>query len=253
MREKGTIILDRHGQALEPKKPWGWHTLSIGILLILALGGAIGWISTQLTGIEKIRAFVGLKPLRAPIVGHSGLILQGAYAAHATQVDGATVSASAFPSLDNPFIQDPRCFSKAVIEFAVTNPNEYEMSINAVVLDVEYIAVTDVEIGIGPLIGGADFAVYVCTMSATNGVVQASLREPQADYIKLSAGEQERIRVELQAAESGLYRIRVFCDYTVGRKSGRVLVFDMNEPILFFAEIPQDGFNRQSRTRSELH
>ena len=253
MRGKEAIILDRHGRALKQKKPWGWRTLSIVILLLLALCGAIGWFSARLSEVETIRTFFGWKPLRVPIVGHSHLILQGAYAARALQSDGVVVTASAFPSLTNPFIHDPRCFSKAVIEFAVTNPNEYEMSINAVVHDVEYVAVTDVELGIGPLIGGADFAVYVCTMSASNGMVHASLRKPQADYIKLSAGEQERIRVELQAAESGLYRVRAFCDYTVGRKSGRVLVFDMNEPILFFAEIPQDGFNRQSRTRSEVH
>ena len=202
----------------------------------LAICGTIAAIALLISNIDSISLAIGIKHYKAPLVANYFLIPQGAFAAAygTTNNLSSNLDLYAFPSTNNPFFNDPRCFSVPVFSFMLTNPNDIDMMVSDIYLDTMLITTQMVSVGMGPMIAGADFMIYECILSTNGTRFTAQFKGDNSDYLKLSPGELAAVRIYIRSSTSGLYRIRPICKYSVGRQSAEMVINEYSDPIYFF-------------------
>lgn len=214
-------------------------------ILRKATGFVIAPVATLalfITNMDTILSFLHLKNYKAPLVSAQGIIPHGAFGAvyGVTNVSDYHYELYAFPSTSNPYFSATNYSSAPILSFSITNPNNLDMAINSVVIEAIPITTNKVSIGIGPMIGGADFFLYECLISTNETCSTAQYKMEGSDFLKLSPGELSTIRVFIRSSSLGLYKIRSFCIYSIGSRTKKIKIHDFTDPIYFFDEAPKE-------------
>lgn len=115
--------------------------------------------------------------------------------------------------------------------FDLTNPNEFDMRIVELYVDViEFVDVEILSVITGDLGGGMIVRRYVCEIEPLPGRYKCTPAWDDFDYIKLSPGEMEAFRIDVKPPPiQGIYRLRVAMKYSV---LGNIETVELGEDVL---------------------
>jgi hypothetical protein len=123
----------------------------------------------------------------------------------------------------------------AEFTFEVSNPNRLDMRIVRLYVDVlKFIDVEVIGVWQGDKGGGMRVREFSCEIEPSVGSYGCRQVSDDFDYIRLSLGELEVIRIYLEAVKEGIYRLRLGMDYSVGGTTSRVEVDDQIQEIGVF-------------------
>lgn len=101
--------------------------------------------------------------------------------------------------------------------FDVTNPNELDMRIVRLYVDViKFVPVDIIGVWEGDKGGGMRIRKYGCDIDVNTGRYECFQISEGFDYIKLSPGEMEVFRVHIAAVQEGIYRLRLGMEFSIG-------------------------------------
>jgi hypothetical protein len=101
--------------------------------------------------------------------------------------------------------------------FDITNPNEMDMRIIEIYVDViRFIPIDIVGVWEGDKGGGMMFREYGCDIESDIRRYRCFQISEGFDYIRLSPGEMESFRVYVVAEQEGIYQMRLAIKYSIG-------------------------------------
>jgi hypothetical protein len=119
--------------------------------------------------------------------------------------------------------------------FDVTNPNELDMRIARIYVDViKFMPVDIIGVWEGDKGRGMRIREYGCDIDASIGRYECFQISEGFDYIKLSPGEMETIRVHIAAAQEGIYQLRLGTEFSIGGATREIEADNNIQQIGFF-------------------
>jgi hypothetical protein len=113
----------------------------------------------------------------------------------------------------------------AYITFDMTNPNDYDLRILRLYIDVlKFVDVEVLGVWAGDYGGAMTYREYACDVEPRIGRYDCVLMSKNFDYLKLSHGEMEAFRVLIKALSQGIYRLRLGVEYSVAGETRRIEV-----------------------------
>lgn len=111
--------------------------------------------------------------------------------------------------------------------FSITNPNDMQMKIEDIYVEVlEYYPIKDVNFE--PILMGGEYLDYFCNIKPELGLYKSIPLFNDVDYIKLDPGELESFNISVNTIHQGVYRLGICVEYTIG---GRTELIDVRNPI----------------------
>jgi hypothetical protein len=114
--------------------------------------------------------------------------------------------------------------------FDVTNPNSFDMRIVRVYVDViKFIDADIIGVWESDLGGGMLVRKFGCEIEPSVGRYDCHQIPGDFDYIRLSSGEMEAFRINVETVQEGIYRLRLGMEYSIG---GEVKTAEADNDIL---------------------
>lgn len=135
------------------------------------------------------------------------------------------------------------------ITFDVINPNRLDLRISRLYVDVlKFIDVDIIGVWEGALGGGMMMREYGCEIEPEIGRYDCHQISEGYDYIRLSSGEMEAFRINVEAVKEGIYELRLGMEYSIG---GETKTLEADADVLevgvfdsVFHEPSCDGYER---------
>jgi hypothetical protein len=120
-----------------------------------------------------------------------------------------------------------------VLGFDVTNTTELDLRIADLYVEVvQSLPVSVLETA--PLASAGKAFKYFCNLSGERGFYRVEGADDDFEFVKLAKGELERIEVNVNSRDVGVYFLAIWADYSIGAEKRRVLIGRVPEPIGFF-------------------
>lgn len=127
----------------------------------------------------------------------------------------------------NPHSQD------IVLNFDIINPNSLELRIVGLYIDVlEYRAVE--VLATHPVASAGETRKFFCNIKSRTGSYRCTLLSSNYDFIKIARGELENFGINVNTVESGVYKLALTIEYSIGGKSEKVEIGKLNRLVGFF-------------------
>jgi hypothetical protein len=194
-----------------------WAVAAIG-LLILTINAA------KVTSHDEIKD---------PIFGQIDVGLPYGFFMSAVSTDGArSFDVYAQPSREiSPPLSDAS--QDIVLSVDVTNPNNADMRISAIYVEVlDFIPVR--VLGTNPVAAGGKVRPFFCNIRRERGSYRAESAKSGFDYIKLSNGELERIAVDVNTPDPGVYSLALTVEFSIVSTSRRAAAQRVPRLVGFF-------------------
>ncbi len=115
--------------------------------------------------------------------------------------------------------------NSACFTFDMTNPNQFDMRITRLYVDVvKFMEVNIIGVWENGLGGGRRFRDFSCEIEPKIARYDCIQTSEDFEYIKLSYAEMEAFRIHLEAIVEGIYRLRLGIEYSIGGETRRIEV-----------------------------
>lgn len=124
--------------------------------------------------------------------------------------------------------------------FEITNPNHLDIRIVRFYVDIiKYISIDILEIRESKRESGGGMRIreFGCEVASSVGTYECSSTSDDFDYLRLSSGEMEVVRINVDFLTEGIYRLRVGFDYSIGGSVKNVELEDSIQEIAVFDPI----------------
>lgn len=117
----------------------------------------------------------------------------------------------------------------------VTNPNDLDMRLVGFFVDVtEFTDVNISRVCAGDLGGGAMVRRFTCEIGSRVARYECVQVSDDFDYIRLSSGEMETVRIDVTAPAEGVYCLRLAVEYSIAGEIGTIEADDDIQEVGFF-------------------
>jgi hypothetical protein len=137
----------------------------------------------------------------------------------------------------------------AYLTFDMTNPNQFDMRIVRLYLDMLKFVDADITgVWAGDIGGCMTYREYACDVEPRVGTYDCFQMSKGFDFIKLAFGEMEGFRIQVRAIAEGVYQLRLGVEYSANGMSGKVEADDYIQHIgLFDPVFHEPSFNLDAR------